>query len=120
MKQGNSLNIDELAKSIQALSSEKVVQSLGDLLCAWKDDVSTVEELNSRVERYIGNIWIESGEIHNKIYGLWSTFRNEVILHIDGMTMNERLFCFGLFNRFDRAKTNQEKEQIYAKLQARK
>lgn len=110
--------LDELASSIKAASSDPVAVKLADLLSQWKDDDSNVEDLESWVERYIGNTWIASEEEHKSIYRLWSEFKSETVRCIHGMTMNERLFCFGLMSRFDAARTEQERKAIYAKLLA--
>lgn len=110
--------LDELASSIKAASSDPVALTLADLLSQWKHDDSNVEDLESWVERYIGNTWLASEEEHKSIYCLWSEFKSETVRCIHGMTMNERLFCFGLMSRFDAARTEQERKAIYAKLLA--
>ena len=109
---------DELASSIKSASSDPVAVKLADLLSQWKQDDSNVEDLESWVERYIGNTWIASEEEHKSIYRLWSEFKTEAVRCIHGMTMNERLFCFGLMSRYDAARTEQERKAIYAKLLA--
>lgn len=112
------MNLDELAREIRSVSDEKVVQDLVDLLVSWKQDQSTAEELQDRVERYIGNSWIAKNEDHAEIYRMWSSFRDEAISAIGGMTMNERLECFGLFERFDACQSKDAKLSIYRKLHA--
>jgi hypothetical protein len=110
--------LDELAFSIKAASSDPVAVKLADLLSEWKHDDSNVEDLESWVESYFGNTWIASEEEHKNICRLWSEFKSETVRCIQGMTMNERLFCFGLMSRFDAARTEQERKAIYAKLLA--
>ncbi|MBN8530994.1 MAG: hypothetical protein J0L97_03925 [Alphaproteobacteria bacterium] len=110
--------LDELASSIKAASSDPVAIKLADLLSQWKDDDSNVEDLEYWVERYIGNTWISSEEEHKQIYRLWSQFKSDAVKCVRGMTMNERLFRFGLMDRFDTARTEQERKTIYAKLLA--
>ena len=112
------MNLDELSEEISKVSSEKVVQGLSRFLIEWKDNEETAEELKEGIERYIGNTWIEKNEVHSKIYHLWSSFRDEAISGIEGMTMNERLYWFGLFNRFDAFESEDEKVLIYRKLHA--
>lgn len=109
---------DELVSSIKAASADPIAAKLADLLLQWKHDDSNVEELESWVEHYIGNSWIASEAEHKNIYGLWENFRSETMRGIGGMTMNERLFCFGLMNRLDVARTERERLAIYAKLLA--
>ena len=82
------MNLNELAKEISMISSEKVVQDLARYLLDWKENDNAALELKKSIERYLGNIWIEQNEDHQKIYGLWSTFRDNVISGISGMTMN--------------------------------
>lgn len=112
------MDIDELATAIRQTSSDPVVLRLADLLSAWKDDSSDVKELEGTVERYIGNTWIADTTKHEKIYSLWSQFRDDAMHGIGGMTMNERLYCFSLFPRWDSTKTDEGRKTIYAKLLA--
>jgi ATP-dependent protease HslVU (ClpYQ) peptidase subunit len=112
------MNLEELVQKIRNVSDDKVVQGLANLIADWKNDPSTTRELADRVERYIGNSWIESGKDHSKVYTLWSSFRDEAISGIGGMTMNERLYWFCLFDRFDSCADEHEKKDIYRKLEA--
>ena len=112
------MNLDELARQIGEVSPEPVVQQLVALLLAWKSDRRTAEELRDMVERYIGNSWIQRDEDHARVFALWSAFRDGAISGIQGMTMNERLYYFSLFERFDASQNEEEKLAIYAKLHA--
>jgi hypothetical protein len=113
------LSIDDLAAEIRATSLDPVVQRLADILLEWKTDNSTVEELRSLIEHFIGNTWISSNDVHSEVYHLWSAFRDEAILKIGGMTMNERLYWFGLLEQFDHAPSPEAKKPLYTKLLAR-
>jgi hypothetical protein len=53
-----------------------------------------------------------------KILKIVYNYQNEIILNISGMTMNERLYLFSLFDRFDSCKDDNEVETIYKKLLA--
>ena len=112
------MDIDTLASAIRQTSSDAVALNLSDLLVGWKDDKLNAAELESVVERYIGNTWIGSTIEHEKIYRLWSQFRDSAIHGIGGMTMNERLYCFSLFSNLDNAHTEEARKEIYAKLLA--
>ena len=112
------MNLDELARQIDEVSTEQAAQRLCELLLDWKTDSSTAEELCDKVERYIGNSWIERDENHARVYALWSAFRDEAITGIGGMTMNERLYHFSLFERFDASHDDEERITVYAKLHA--
>jgi len=112
------MNLDELANTIRSVSEEKDVQKLADHLMEWKQNEETAEDLNHSIERYIGHIWINKDEDHNKIYTMWSSFRDEAIIGIGGMTMNERLYWFCLFDEFDSCHNEQARLKIYHKLMA--
>jgi hypothetical protein len=112
------MNIDELANAIEEASPDRNGRGLAAVLRNWKADAVPAETLADIVERYIGHTWFDTDEIHATIYSLWSSFREEAIHGIGGMTMNERLYYFGLFERCEKA-SPAEREAIYAKLHAR-
>jgi hypothetical protein len=114
------MNIDELTNKIRKVSSDKNVQNLAELIQQWKTDEKNATELKENIERYFGNAWIEKKSDFENIYGMWSDFRDSAINGIGGMTMNERLYWFGLFDLFDNAKDTVEQEKIYEKLLAKK
>jgi hypothetical protein len=113
------MNVDELADAIRKVSSEEVVQKLSRFMVEWKNNDETAEDLKERIERYIGNTWIERNEDHKKVYQLWASFRDEAISGIGGMTMNERLYQFGLFERFDACPDREAQVAIYKKVHAK-
>lgn len=110
------MELDELITEIGKISSDPVVMKLLDQLSSWKNDERDAKELETSIERFIGNSWIASSTEHEKIYRLWSQFRDDAIHGIGCMTMNERLYCFSLFSRWDSAFTEEEQKAIYAKL----
>ena len=112
------MDLDALASAIRKTSSDPILLKLSDLLVNWKSDKSTATELEQDVERYIGNTWISSTAEHEIIYSLWSQFRSDAIHGIGGMTMNERLYFFSLFPRWESIHTEEERKTIYAKLLA--
>lgn len=113
------LTIDELAAATQSVSPEEPAQRLADLLLAWKRDETTADEFKSHIERAIGYIWFSTDTVHREVYRLWSEFRTYAIDGIGGMTMNERLHWFGLFQHFNDAESEEARARIYAKLLAR-
>jgi len=113
------MNIDELAKAFRSISNEKLLNELAQYVEAWKSDDRNVKELETMVERFFGNVWLSSDEIHSKAYSLWKEFRDDAIHGIGGMTMNERLYLFCLFERFDSSNTEKEKHVVYGKLLAK-
>jgi len=113
------MTLDELASAVASTSSDPVVQRLASLLVSWKVDNTSVQALRIKIERYIGNTWIERAEVHEIVYALWSAFVSRAINSIGGMTMNERMFAFGLTSEFDSASTDEQRERVYAKLHAK-
>jgi hypothetical protein len=114
------MNIDELTNKIRKVSSEKNVQDLAELIQQWKTDEKNAIELKENIERYFGNAWIDKKSDFENIYGMWSDFRDSAINIIGGMTMNERLYWFGLFELFENLKNDNEKEKYYRKLMTKK
>ncbi|MCM4174318.1 hypothetical protein DHD32_22930 [Arenibacter sp. TNZ] len=114
------MNIDELTNKIRKVSSKKNVQDLAELIQLWKTDETNAIELKENVELYLENAWNDKNEDFVKVYGMWSDFRDSVIDGIGGMTMNERLYLFGLINLYDKAPNNAEQEKFYSKLMAKK
>ena len=112
------MNIDELEQQIRAVSADPVVHGVANQLAAWKDSSATAEDLATTMERYIGNAWIGSDRDHDRVYALWSVFRKDSIEAIRGMTMNERLYSFGLLDRFDALQSDGDRQALYAKLHA--
>lgn len=112
------MTLDELAKEIRAVSDEMLIQNIARYIEEWKGDDSNTEALETRIERFFGYVWIPQEEDHSKAYKLWSSFRDEAIHSIGGMTMNERLCTFGLFERLDSCKSEAEKLVLYKKVHA--
>lgn len=113
------MTLDELTKEIRVISNEKFIQDLAKYIEEWKSDDRNAEALKTMVERFFGNAWIPQEEEHSKVYSLWSEFRDNVIHGVGGMTMNERLYAFGLFERFDSCRSDTEKLVIYGKVHAK-
>lgn len=112
------MNLDALAAAMRKASGDPVALKISDLLSRWKDDQSNVQELECAVERYIGKTWIASTAEHNNVHDLWSRFRDNAIRGIGGMSMNERLYCFSLFPRWNGSQSDDERNTICARLLA--
>ena len=112
------MNLDELEQTIRAVSADPAVHGLANQLAAWKDSSATTDDLALAMERYIGNVWIGSDRDHDQVYALWSAFRQDSIEAIRGMTMNERLYSFGLLDRFHTLQSDGDRQALYAKLHA--
>lgn len=113
------MDIDELASAIRATSTAPEVRHLSELLLKWKKDDTNVEYLQSSVEEYIANSLSSNELSHKEVCRLWSEFRDDAILGIHGMTMNERLYVFNLFSRYDSAWKVESKHKVYEKLLAK-
>jgi hypothetical protein len=112
------MNIDEYITETEKFDTDEAVARLRKYLASWKADDADVYELEDSVERLFGNNWIESEDTHNHLYKLWSNFRAEAIQIIGGMTMNEKLYWFGLFDRYDACASESDKTAMYTKLAA--
>ncbi|MEP4547943.1 MAG: hypothetical protein ABJ000_17305 [Saccharospirillum sp.] len=113
------MTIDELANEIRAVSDEQLIQDLARYMEEWKEDDRNAEALKTMVDRFLGNVWIPEEKDHSKAYHLWSSFRDDAIHGIGGMSMNERLYVFSLFERFDSCESEEETLMIYEKLHAK-
>ncbi len=109
------MNYDEYIEEAKKHSSDEVVARLVSHLTNWKSDNTNAVELADSVERFLGNSWITREETHAYLYKLWSSFEASAISCIGSMTMSERLYWFGLFERYESA-TKSEQKVIYAKL----
>lgn len=112
------MNLDGLVQEVRAVSTDLAVQGVADQLAAWKSSSATADDLAASLEHYIGNVWIGSKQDHDRVYALWSAFRQNAISAIRSMTMNERLYSFGLFERFDSLQSDADRQALYRKLHA--
>lgn len=108
--------LDSLTQKIRSISKDPVIQKLAEQLSNWKLDSNDVRQLEDSIEKFIGTTWIKIESEHNEVDQLWTNFKKENIHIIQGMTMNERLFSFGLIKRYDNSKTREEKDVIYSKI----
>jgi len=92
------MNLDELVNSI---GEKKHKEQLAVWVQNWKHDHSDVEALGELIEKWQGNIWFSNQECQNEFYENFQKFKSEAIEGISGMTVNERLYWFGLFEEWD-------------------
>ena len=114
------MSLDQLILNIKRISSEKEVLGLANYIQEWKANEMNAVELRSSVEKYLGNSWLENNFDYLNIYSVWSEFRDVAIDGIGGMTMNERLYHFGLLEAYEKLTTEKEKEKFFTKLMATK
>jgi hypothetical protein len=112
------LNLDEVTKEISDELSSKLGKDLVNLLFDWKSDNHSVSWLAETVDRYIANNSDNTNPNHRRLIALWKGFRSEAIERIGGFTMNERLYHFSLFERFDNSSNEKDKSGVYTKLHA--
>ena len=112
------MNLDELTEEILSCSSHDAEKQLSKILIEWKSTNETVSFLAKTVEDFIYTLQDGSTPISNEIKENWKRFKTEAIDRIDGFTMNERLYCFGLFDRYDNGKNQSDKQELYDKLHA--
>lgn len=103
------MNLDELVKSIPN-KERKLKQSLADFVNHWKANDQSIDELANLIDRWHGNVWFESKDVSNQFYKDFSMFREQAISGIGGMTINERLYWFGLFDLWESG--NSERKNI--------
>lgn len=113
------MNLDQLTDAIKTSTEEKLPERLEHWIKEWKKDDKTVDDLVYMVEKWFGNVWFGETSDHNKCYALWEDFKKNQIEDIGGMTINERLYNFCLFDRYDSCNTREDQLKIYTKLKAK-
>ena len=94
-----------------------LVDTLLQRVAAWPDDSSSLEKLAADLERLLGHVWFSTNERHALVNLSVARFK-DLVGGVDGMTMNERLYLFGLESRWARA-TEPERIEIYSKVGAK-
>ena len=110
------MNLDELVESISKSDAE-LKNQLKIIVEKWKMDSSSTNDLDYMIGKWHGNVWFSSDKNSNLFYKNWCDFKSDAIDSINGMTMNERLFWFGLFDIWD-ISNNDSKKKIRIKLKA--
>ena len=92
------MNIDDLVNSIpQAELREQMVE----LIAEWKINEKDVKDLTSLLANWHGNVWFDSSEKSIEFLNQFQEFRASAVDGIGGLTLNERLYWFGLFDCWD-------------------
>lgn len=94
------MNLDELVNSLPK-SEFKLKQSLSYWINEWKSNEEDVNHLEYLLEKWHGNVWFENESISNQVYKNLYDFKRNAIHNISSMTMNERLDCFCLFDKWN-------------------
>ena len=115
--------IDELIAALRMkadganVQDRRLIVGLVDHLLQWIDNDQTVGDLQCSVDRYIGNVWLSTDALHSSIWTLAKKLGDE-IKGVGGMTVNERLFAFGLFPRYDSSVTDAQRRAVRSKVDA--
>ena len=108
------MNLDQLVDSIPEPELEA---RLSELVDKWKSDCSDVERLSAMIDKWHGNVWFSDQNAQSEFYERFQKFKAEAILRIGGMTLNERLYWFGLLNHWDNS-SKESRDRIRTKLHA--
>ena len=84
----------------------------------WKADDSTIETLEYMVGKWHGNVWFKSTEESNEFHYAWIKFKEDYIHNIGGLTLNERLYFFGLNDMWEQG-SQEDHKRIRTKLKAK-
>lgn len=108
------MSIDELVNSI---NESKLREQLAKWVIKWKSDDNDIHVLYEMVVKWHGNTWFKDEVESNQFYANLQAFKAQAIDNIGGLTVNERLFLFGLFNEWDNSDSNGQ-QRIRGKLHA--
>lgn len=106
------MNFDEL---ILYYDKKRDSKKIAEILQNWKTNNETVSELLKTIDKLLGNVWFDDKYRFNEIFKIWNEFKTDAINNVNSMTMNERLYWFCLFERFE---SESNKQLIYRKLEA--
>jgi hypothetical protein len=83
---------------------------------AWPTDSTTPAQLLDEMNRLLGNVWFSTTEIHQQAFEALEAFA-QTVRDLGGMTVNERLYFFGLFDKWD-ASSEADQKAIQSKIRA--
>jgi hypothetical protein len=110
------MNLDSFIKEFEAYEFEKEASVIKEHLAKWKKDNTDVYQLSSSTEKLFGNLWFQEDLSHQYLYSKWTEFQRFAINGIGGMTINERLYVFSLFERYESINEKSERAALYAKI----
>lgn len=94
------MTLDDLVNSIPE-SEGNLRKDLAHWVDDWKKSGDSLEQLCSLIEKWHAGVWFSDANASNAFYRNWTQLKAEEIECIGGMTMNERLFVFGLLDLWD-------------------
>ncbi|QFS87414.1 MULTISPECIES: hypothetical protein [unclassified Marinobacter] len=108
------MNLDELVTSIPEADLKAELSQWVD---EWKKDSSDVNRLYELIAKWHGNTWFVDQAAQDGFWANLQSFKQQAIDGLGGMTVNERLYWFGLFDDWD-SLGEAGKERLRAKLHA--
>jgi hypothetical protein len=82
----------------------------------WGGDMSTVTDLLKDLNRILGHVWFSDPAIHQRVFEAIEAF-GKTVAALGGMTVNERLFSFGLLDLWD-ASSDELRRMLRLKVEA--
>jgi len=108
------MNLDELVDSVQEVELRK---QLLHWVSEWKSDDKDIENLDYMLGKWHDNVWFKDTDGSNVFFERFQEFKKIAIEGVGGLTLNERLYWFGLFEQWD-ASNDESQLRIRAKLHA--
>ncbi len=108
------MNLDELVKSIPEADLKA---DLSQRVDERKQDSSGVNRLYEVIARWHCNTWFVDQLAQDEFWANLQLFKQKAVDGLGGMTVNERLYWFGLFDEWDK-RGEAEQERVRAKLRA--
>ena len=90
------MNLDDLVRSIPNRETA-LRDEFARLIDVWKRTPGSLEDLDYLVTKWHGNVWFQNSADSDIFLRNWRSFKTEAINALGGMTSNERLYFFGLF-----------------------
>jgi hypothetical protein len=94
------LNLDDLIQSIPD-SESALRRDLARWVQDWKLSAESLEKFAYLMDKWHGNVRFQEDNDSDAFYQNWRSFNALAIDGIGGMTMNERLYLFGLLELWD-------------------
>jgi len=96
---GISMNLDELVNSVP---EDDLRENLSRWVGEWKQDDKDIEALAYLIGKWHGNVWFQDTDASNIFHSEFQIFKSAAIDNVGGLTLNERLYWFGLFEAWER------------------